>query len=195
VNSISLGDHCGFDKFIIRKDVEQHNTILTRELALLKLKKSACIDASLETTWTFLSDLENISSWSETVLSSECKGERKKGIGAERTCRISKSTFITERWTSWKEGESYTYEGFDLPLVKSAKNTWSVKAENGKTLLTTESELVLKGGIFGRILEPLMLYISNRMGSDALSAFKYLVENGQPYAGKHSSLPRTIANC
>ena len=62
-----------------------------------------------------------------------------------------------------------------------------LKAKNGKTLLTTESEVVLKGGIFGKILEPLMLLISKKMGSDALSAFKYLVENGQPYEGKHSS--------
>ena len=162
---------------------------------MLKMKKSACIDASPETTWRFLSDLENISLWSETVLSSECKGERKKGLGAERTCRIGKDTVITERWTSWIEGESYTYEGYDLPLVKSAKNTWSLKDENGKTLLTTESELVLKGGIFGRILEPIMSLISKKMGSDALSAFKYLVENGQPYQGKHSSLPRVSATC
>ncbi len=160
-----------------------------------KMKYSACIDASPETTWVFLTDLENISSWSEAVLSSECKGERKRGIGAERTCRLSKNTVITECWTSWEEGESYTYEGFDLPLVKSAQNTWSVKAENGKTLLTTESEIVLKGGIFGRLLEPLMLLISKKMGSDSLSAFKYLVENGKPYQGKHSSLPRVSATC
>ncbi len=162
---------------------------------MLKMKNSACINASPETTWKFLADLENISSWSEAVLSSECKGERKKGIGAERTCRIGKGTVITERWISWREGESYTYEGFDLPLVKSAKNTWTVETANGKTLLTTESEVVLKGGIFGRVLEPIMLFISKKMGSDALAAFKFLVENGRPYQGKHSSLPRVSATC
>lgn len=162
---------------------------------MLKMKSSACIDANPETTWAFLTDLENISSWSETVLSSECKGERKKGIGAERRCRIGKNVVIIERWVSWKEGEFYTYEGFNLPLVKSARNTWSVKAENGKTLLKTESEVVLKGGIFGRILEPIMLLVSKKMASDALSAFKYLVENGKPYEGKHSSLPRAPVVC
>ncbi|MEO9943757.1 MAG: SRPBCC family protein [Paraglaciecola sp.] len=162
---------------------------------MLKMKMSACINASPEDTWAFLADLDNISSWSEPVRSSECKGDRTKGVGTERTCRIGDNTVITERWISWKEGESYTYEGFDLPLVKSAKNTWSLKAENGNTLLTTESEVVLKGGIFGRILEPLMLLISKKMGSDSLSAFKYLVENGQPYEGKHSSLPRVSAIC
>ncbi|HCH24217.1 MAG TPA: hypothetical protein DE179_07970 [Oceanospirillaceae bacterium] len=47
---------------------------------MLKMKGSACIDASPETTWAFLTDLENISSWSETVLSSECKGGQKKAL-------------------------------------------------------------------------------------------------------------------
>ncbi len=159
------------------------------------MKNTACIDANPEATWACLSDLENISLWSEAVLSSKCEGERKTGIGAERTCHIGKNTVITERWVAWNEGESYTYEGFNLPLVKSAKNTWSVKAENGQSLLTTESEVVLKGGIFGRILEPLMLLISNKMGADALAAFKYLVENGKPYQGKHSSLPRVSVTC
>ena len=70
-----------------------------------------------------------------------------------------------------------------------------MKAENGKTLLTTESEVVLKGGIFGKILEPLMLLISKKMSSDALSALKYLVENGKPYEGNHSSLPRVSSVC
>jgi hypothetical protein len=33
------------------------------------------------------------------------------------------------------------------------------------------------------------------MGADALAAFKYLVENGKPYEGKHSSLPRVPVTC
>jgi len=56
----------------------KHN--FTKEVLMLKMKGSACIDASPETTWAFLTDLENISSWSETVLSSECKGGQKKAL-------------------------------------------------------------------------------------------------------------------
>ena len=79
--------------------------------------------------------------------------------------------------------------------IRDSKNTWSVKPDNGETLLTTESGVVLKGGIFGKMLEPLMLLISSRIGSNALYAFKYLVENGKPFEGKHSSLPRVTAFC
>lgn len=162
---------------------------------MLKMKASACINASVESTWNTLADVENIYLWSEPVVSSECRGTQKTGIGTERICRIGKNVVITERWVSWKEGQSYTYEGYNLPLVKSAKNTWSVKPENGKTLLTTESEVILKGGMFGKLLEPLMLFVSNRMSSNSLSAFKYLVENGKPYEDKHSSLPRVTGFC
>ena len=162
---------------------------------MLKMKGSACIDASPETTWNVLADIENIHLWSEVILSSECSGNTKQGIGAERTCQIGDRVQITERWISWKEGESYTYEGFNLPLVKSAKNTWSVKEENGKTLLTTESEVVLKGGVLGRLLEPVMLFVSRRLGANTLAALKYFIENGKPYEGKHSLLPRVAISC
>jgi len=53
----------------------------------------------------------------------------------------------------------------------------------------------LKGGPFGRLLEPIMALAFRRMGSNSLAAFKYLVENGRPYAGKHSDLPRAAATC
>ena len=162
---------------------------------MLRMKTSACINASPETTWNVLADIENIYLWSEPVLSSKCKGTQKSGVGTERVCEIGKNVVITERWIEWVDGVSYTYEGFNLPLVKSAKNTWSVKVEKRKTLLTSHYEIVLKGGIFGKLLEPLMLLISKKLGSDALAAFKYLVENGKPYEGKHSNLPRVSAFC
>ena len=162
---------------------------------MFSIKVTACIDASCEATWDVLSDLESISLWSEPVTLAKCDGDIKQGVGAERICHLGNNMVITECWISWVEGESYTYEGFNLPLVKSAKNTWSVKSENGKTLLTSESEIVLKGGRVGKLLEPLMRFASNRIGSDSLSAFKFLVENGKPYEGKHSLLPRVSAVC
>ena len=47
----------------------------------------------------------------------------------------------------------------------------------------------------GKLLEPLMRLASNRIGSDSLSVFKFLVENGKPYEGKYSLLPRVSAVC
>ncbi len=162
---------------------------------MLKIIGTACIDASSQRTWDVLSDIENMPQWSESVLSATCEGKHKRGIGAQRTCLLKNNITIIERWVAWEEGRSFTYEGFNLPLVKSAKNTWSLVSENGKTLLKTESEVVFKGGIFGRLLEPLMRLMAIKMGSDALAAFKYLVENDQPFEGKHSMLPRVPIAC
>jgi hypothetical protein len=64
-----------------------------------------------------------------------------------------------------------------------------------RSLLTTEAELELKGGILGRLVEPAMALVFDRMGSNSLAAFKYLVENGHPYQGRHSKLPRAPAVC
>jgi hypothetical protein len=162
---------------------------------MLKIIVTACIDKSSEDVWKYLSDLENISLWSEPVLSAECTGEFKRGIGAERICQLSNNIIIFERWNSWDEGKSFSYEGYNLPLVKSANNTWSLTSENGKTLLKSESELVIKGGFLGRLFEPIMKYIAVKMGNNSLAAFKYLVEKNEPFQGKHSKLPRIESLC
>jgi uncharacterized membrane protein len=162
---------------------------------MLKMKDSACINAPVEKVWEVLSNLEKISDWSEEIKSAECVGDHKRGLHAQRKCLLSNNVIITERIVSWNEGSSFTYEGFDIPMIASAKNTWTVKSDKGQTLLTTESEASIKGGYLGLILEPLIKLVSKRMSRKTLSAFKFLVENGKPYDGKHSSLPRVSSVC
>jgi hypothetical protein len=80
--------------------------------------------------------------------------------------------------------------------VKRATNVWSVHPEGAnQSLFKTEAEVELKGGLFGRLLEPVMALAFRRMGSNSLAAFKYLVETGRPYTGRHSDLPRAAATC
>jgi hypothetical protein len=62
-------------------------------------------------------------------------------------------------------------------------------------LLTSDAELEIKGGAFGRILEPIMVPMMQRLAPNALAAFKYLVEHGRPQDGKASELPRAPALC
>jgi len=162
---------------------------------MLKIVKIVCIDETTDKVWSVLTDIENISQWSEAVLSASISSDIKKGVGTERICHLKNNIAITERWVTWDEGKSFTYEGFGLPLVKSARNKWTVIAENGKSLLKTESEIVIKGGVFGKLLQPLMRIMVSRMGSDALAAFKYLVENGHAFEGRHSKLPRVLPTC
>jgi hypothetical protein len=145
--------------------------------------------------WARLASLEDISLWSEAVLDARCDGAFSRGLGAERSCELVGGIRIKERWVEWEEGRSFTYEGMGIPLVARASNTWTVHPEEDKTLLTSGAEVVLKGGLIGRLLEPLVAYQINRVGRRALAAFKYLVEHGEPPQGKHSRLPEIPVAC
>ena len=80
--------------------------------------------------------------------------------------------------------------------MRAAQNTWSVKTLDDKTtLLTTDAIIELKGGLFGRLFQPLVRIVSARMGNQALAAFKYLVEENRPFEGPSSSLPTPSPVC
>jgi hypothetical protein len=79
--------------------------------------------------------------------------------------------------------------------MRRASNRWSVIAQGKRSLLVSEAELELKGGLFGRLLEPILGPLMQRMAPGALASFKYLVEQGRPYAGKASELPSVPAWC
>ena len=161
----------------------------------MKLKLSACIKAPKEKVWQVLSDVSNVHLWVGPILSAHCEGRQTRGVGTTRVCQLQGNMQITETWIAWDEGHSFTYQTFETAWMKSAKNTWSMEAINGDTLLTTESEIILKGGIVGKLFEPLMLMMSKSMGANSLAAFKHLVEVGRPYKGNFSSLPRVPIEC
>jgi hypothetical protein len=162
---------------------------------MITLFASACIEAPVDIVWDRLAKLEDIHLWSEPVIHAHCEGALSRGVGAERTCELVGHRIIHERWVAWDEGRSFTYEGFGIPLMRRAANRWSVLPHGERTLLTSEAELELKGGVLGRLLEPLVGPLLQRMAPNALAEFKYLVEHGQPYVGKASELPRAPATC
>lgn len=77
-----------------------------------------------------------------------------------------------------------------------ARNRWSVRPESGsQTLLTSDSEVVLKGGFAGMLLEPIFAFQINRLTPRTLAAFRHLAEHGEPPAVKHARLPRIRVAC
>jgi carbon monoxide dehydrogenase subunit G len=162
---------------------------------MVKLSGSVCIEAPADEVWARLARLADIQLWSEAVVEARCEGPLSQGVGAERTCDLRGGITTKERWLAWDEGRSFTYEGLGIPLVARAKNEWTVHAEDEATLLTSRAEVVLKGGLFGKLLEPIVAYQFKRMGPRTLAAFKYLVEHGEPPRVKHSKLPKIPVAC
>jgi hypothetical protein len=156
---------------------------------------SVCIDAPLHAVWERLARLEDIQLWPEAVVAARCDGELSRGVGAQRTCTLVGGLTIKERWLEWEEGRSFTYEGVGVPFVAMARNEWTVHPEGERTLLTSNADVSLKGGLLGRLLAPLLRPQFDRMATRTFAAFKYLVEHAEPPTDKHRRLPAVPATC
>ena len=154
-----------------------------------------CIDAPATVVWERLARLEEIALWSEAVVAAECPAGRSRGVGAERVCRLTGGVTIRERWVEWEEGVGFVYEGVGIPLVASARNRWVLQPHGDRTLLVSEAEVRVKGGLAGRVLSPLASRQIARVATRTLAAFTYLVESGHAPAVKHARLQVPAPAC
>jgi hypothetical protein len=160
---------------------------------MLKLTGSVCIDAPVANVWAVLSDLGSIHLWVEPITHSYCPAQS-RGVGARRICELKQAT-IEETIIAWEEGRSFTYEGVGAPMLKRAQNTWSVEPRGTQTLVTSVAEAELKGGVFGRMLHPILRPLFGRMGARSLASLRYFVEEGHPYEGPARELALGPVGC
>jgi carbon monoxide dehydrogenase subunit G len=156
---------------------------------------SVCIDAPAAKVWEVLSALDTIHRWVAPIRRSHCEGETNRGANAVRVCELGGNVVVRETIVDWVEGQSFAYTGEGAPLMKRALNRWSVEARDAQCLVTSTAEVVLKGGILGRLLDPLFAAIALRMGRRSLATLKYYVETGRPFAGKARALLPIPAAC
>ena len=161
----------------------------------MKMNNTICIDAPKERVWAVLADVVSVADWVEQIYQADYGSVQKHGVGTQRVCHLTGGITLEETWTEWEEGEFYTYEATGMPMIKEARNRWSVEEVNGQTFLTSNAELVPKGGVLGQIVVPIFRWWSTRLGSDSMARFKYLAENGRPYKGDGSDLPVASATC
>jgi hypothetical protein len=160
---------------------------------MLSLTASACIDADVSTVWNALAQLEAISLWVPAIRHAHCPGAR-SGVGAQRICELKGAT-VRETILEWDEGRAFTYRGEGAPLMKWATNRWSVEAHGAQTLVTSTAQLELKGGLWGRALEPLARWVAEAAGRRSLAALKFWIEHGHPYPGPLNELPIPVPVC
>ncbi len=154
----------------------------------MKIRISVCVDAPASKVWATLSALESIQVWIDSIHRSYCEGDQTRGVDAVRICELSGNVTIKETIIAWEEGRSFTYMGQGIPMIKRAVNTWRVEERNQQTLVISSAEVEVKGGVFGRLLEPILFLASKQVGIKSLATLKYLVENGKPYEGNTKRL-------
>lgn len=160
-----------------------------------KMSVSACVDAPAAVVWAHLSRLDQIHLWTDLIHDVHMRGTCTTGVGAERVCELGHGRRNHEQVTAWDEGHSFTYESTDAPLMRRARNTWSVTPMGEQALVRSDAEMEFKGGWVGRLLGWLLLPLLVRFLPNPLVKFKYWVENGVPYVGKASALPVPAPLC
>ena len=111
----------------------------------MKVSASVCINAPASKVWAILSELDSIHTWNESILRSYCETENNRGVDAVRVCELGGNVTVRETIIAWEEGQSFTYTGQGVPLVKRAVNTWSVLERGQQTLVTSSAEVEVKG--------------------------------------------------
>ena len=162
---------------------------------MFTISRSVCIDAPASKVWQVLSQLESIHLWVEPIRHSYCEGSTTRGRDAVRVCELGGNLKVRETIVDWIEGRSFAYAGEGAPLTKRAVNRWTVEERGSQSLVTTTAEVALKGGICGRLLEPLFAAVAGRMGVRSLAGLKFYVENGTPYQGNARRLLPKPATC
>lgn len=161
---------------------------------MLHLRNSVCIEAPADRVWRYLSKVESIDHWVPAIRHARCDTDQTRGVGTVRICELKKF-HVREEFLEWEEGRSFKYRGTGAPMMAWATNRWTVEPMGEKTLVTSEAELVVKGGFFGRLLEPLV-YVAVRLGlPNSLAPLKYYVETGEPFKGNPRHLPSADAVC
>ncbi len=112
---------------------------------MVKLSNQVQINAPKSKVWEIVSDFGNVSRWGPLVTQSATMSPNNQGIGAERSCEVLQLGNITEKVIDWDEGNSIMIEVKGIPAVYSLVNKSTLSGEGDQTVLTSETEVDIKG--------------------------------------------------
>jgi hypothetical protein len=117
--------------------------------------------AGPETCWELIADFANIDFFNPHLSRSHLlEGSPERGVGTTRQCDLKDGkNFIRERVLTWKEGESYTVDIYDgtLPVASNITTLGLMPRAGGGSLLFMESVYQLRYGVFGAIMDALVM--------------------------------------
>lgn len=162
---------------------------------MFRMTSSACIDAPVDIVWAHLARLDQIPLWTDAIRRAHVEAGGAARVGTLRTCELRGNRILHERVVAWNEGVSFTYESKDAPMMKLARNCWSVRAEGHRTLVVSEADVEFRGGLLGRLLGWVLVPLIRLLLPNPLAKFKFWVEHGRPFEGRASKLPAPPEVC
>lgn len=131
-------------------------------------KEEITINAPAATVWAVLADIGTIGRWNPGLRSSE-RINAVEGLGAQRTCIISKSQWLSEEVIAFLPHKEITFQIIRTSLPFEAATIQFTLFEGGSgTRVTLAPRYTLNYGVFGRLMDALMVRSAYRKGMVAL---------------------------
>lgn len=126
---------------------------------MTKLFNEITIDAPTEKIWKVLSNLEELDKYDPTVQKSLLITSENSGVGAKRKIDMKDGkNWFEEKVTVWKPNEALTYQltACSFP-IHGLKHSYSFEKNGSQTKVKQIMEYEVKFGLFGKILDSLMI--------------------------------------
>lgn len=115
------------------------------------------INAKPDTVWAVLADVGNIADWSPGLVGSSATNA-KLGKGATRHCVISETQSLDEEVVRYDPPRAITFRITQSTMpFESADIRFTLDADGDATIVKVSPLYALKFGVFGRILDRLMV--------------------------------------
>lgn len=125
---------------------------------MTRLHHEVTINASIEKVWQVLADLKSVLFTNPLVTTVKIISPNISGVSSARHCDFKDGKFVEERITAYKPNQLISFELYkhQWPLVFMR---WTNKLTTQKegVLLVSDTEYLLKFGIFGKVLDTLFM--------------------------------------
>lgn len=123
------------------------------------------INSSIDKIWSVLTELELLEKYDPTVKKSTLLSSEKTGIGSKRkVLMLDEKNWFEEKVIVYKQNEALVYQLTDCSFpLKGLKHSYSFEKTNNQIKVKQVMEYSVKFGLFGRLLDKLMI----RKQSDA----------------------------
>lgn len=126
---------------------------------MTKIYNEITINAPVEKIWEILANIELLDKYDPTVKQSTALSTNKSGIHAKRkVLMLDNKNWFEEKVTEFNPNVALTYQLTDCSFpIKGLKHSYTFEKIEQKTKVKQVMEYTVKFGIFGKLLDSLMI--------------------------------------
>ncbi len=125
---------------------------------MTKLYHEIRIDTAPATVWKALADLEAVQYYNPGVTRARYLSASREGVGASRECELKPKGRVKERVIAWEPERAISLELYEHEWpVTTLRWRTALQPDGTGTLVTQETEYKMKFGLFGALLNRLVM--------------------------------------